>query len=232
MNRLELILQAQEKAGANYYDQDYQPFKADGLYIVGSTEFILYGKRWTQAQMQQFVQDAVNHRIKVQNVTSSLYSEHYQQYPYDCFSDYTISGAAFILFEFTQVVKNKEHLFLQDECRVTSFASLEGKTVLTPRETAKVMVGNTERKRVENLKAIASWNPNPNMFLDGLAIHSFAKEHFKAKTKEGIRAEFKKLSKVHHPDSGGESLMFAALNRTRDYLLDTIQGQQKQEVLI
>ncbi len=230
-NRLELILTAQAKAGVHHYEQDYQPFKAEGLYIVGSTEFILYGKRWTQAQMQQFVQDAINHKIKVQNETdNNWYSEHYQQYPYDYFEDYTIR-AAFILFEFTQVVKNKEHLFLQDECKVTSFASLEDKTVLSPRETAKERVDNTERQRVENLKAISTWNPNPKNFLDGMAISTFAGEHFKAKTKEGIRAEFKKLSKVHHPDNGGESLMFTALSRTRDYLLDKIQGQQKQEVL-
>ena len=215
-NRLELLLLQDE-----FYDKDFQPLQDKGVYVVDSTTFCIYGKRWSAKALHELTGDIVNHRVQVETI-----HEHYGKNPYDYFEDFTIHNN-FIQFDYIFIPRGDEHLYLthEEDCKVISFGTLENKKVLSVAETKKMITGSIETRRVNELTNIATWTYDPNDFFNGLAIFSFSAEHFKNKTADGIKSEFKRLAKKHHPDAGGEKLMFQALTRAKEYLLGNLSGK-------
>ncbi|MEA2091248.1 MAG: hypothetical protein U9O83_02650 [Campylobacterota bacterium] len=227
-NRLELLLAIDE-----YYDEKFQPYKDDGLYIYGATTFVLYKTRWSQKKMMEFISKAVKHEIEVQNLSEDyIYSDEHQQYPYRWYKDLTCGYRKVVHFDFIHVTYGREEElipFLQDatcyttnEIRTTSFAYTDDEVVHNVKDSKDIFYADDQRLEVEKLTRIATWEHNPNDFFNGFEIDSFSKEYFgNVSTPKGIDTKFRKLSMIHHPDKGGNELMFKALSNARRYLKNT-----------
>ena len=44
-------------------------------------------------------------------------------------------------------------------------------------------------------------------------------------TIEDVKRKFKELAKVHHPDIGGDELLFKAISNIKQYLIDHIRDK-------
>ena len=61
---------------------------------------------------------------------------------------------------------------------------------------------------------MANWR---NSLKSNTDISNFANEYF-GRNCTDIKKKYRELAKVHHPDKGGDELMFKAITRTREYL--------------
>jgi len=209
-NRLELLLITEE-----FYNADYQPLKDMGIYAVESTKFCVYGKRWSTKSIIELLKDVIHHRV---NVLPK--DDFYGDVPYDFFEKYTI-GRDYISFDFIFIPRGEEHLYLEyaDKCKVITLATLENKKVLSVAETKKIVLESDEDRRVSILASIATWKPNPNSFFNDFDTTLFADKHYpQCYTALEVNRRFKELSKTHHPDKGGEEIMFKALSSTKEFL--------------
>ena len=214
MNRLELILATCE------YDLSYQPYKSKGLYING-TELIVYEQNGelTEQRMMYFLNSVVTGAAHINNNDESFM---------DSFFEHTISGADHVKFDFYLLPYGQEQKVIPlvkensiDDLEKYTFCVTDDGVVHNLEISARMIQEHKEKAHIEFLQRIAAYEPNPNSFLDGFEISSFANEHFgKLKSVPEIKKKFKELAKIHHPDKNGNELMFKAICRTKEFLLE------------
>lgn len=78
---------------------------------------------------------------------------------------------------------------------------------MTENETKKLIEENDKIQHIKNLESIAKWKPNAYVIFHVWSISSFADEHFGHNCID-IKQKYRELAKVHHPDKGGNELMF------------------------
>ena len=217
-NRVELLL-----IGDQYYDAEYQPYKDNGLYILDSTTFVLYEAGGvSHERMMKFIERVVTHKDEVEDPEGRFYTKN----KFECFDDFTIRDANHIQFDFIHIARGAEEVLLpylkkgEEIAGTVSFACLRDGNILTALQSKKVFEENVEYQRVKTLEGIANWQPNPENIFNDIGISTFCNEHFKGKSQSEIKIEYKELSKIHHPDKGGEELMFRAITRAKEYLLN------------
>lgn len=218
-NRLELLLNMSD------YDVSYQPMKKHGLYIYLDTYFFLYeAGEITEERLMKFVDNVINYRVQIANPNGLCYTERYfHDNSYDFFQ-----SEDFIVFDFIVVEKYHEEQIIpflkesnSDLNHIFIAATIDGK-VLTEEETKVKMLEGKRLQKISYLELIANWKPDPNsepfrqVFQD-MSISNFAETHF-GKDCVDISRKYKELAKKHHPDVGGDALMFRAITRAKEYL--------------
>ena len=222
-NRLELIL----LSNIDYDYMEFQPYAKRGLYTLGMTNFILYGVQPTEAEKMELIRRIVTNQIKMQKP----YEDQKGYFGDEGFGGY-MSYDEIVIFSFLFVAKGMEHLaipFTQfEDCDgVEEFGYLDDGTILNAKETKGRIAKLKKEQYIRLLKEISTLSYSPvNNIADifrSLSIDSFTEKHFgKPKTIEEVRIKFKELSKMHHPDVGGDELMFKAISNGKTYLIDKI----------
>jgi len=235
-NKVELLLAMTE------YDNSYQPLANEGIYISGSTDFILYGAgRVSEKKLINIVKDMYIGKISIQedHVDDMIFGKQFEY-----FHNYTIYKRDFIDFKFVFVPKGKEELLVpilkeydtdkDAGLKVLSFACYEDGTVKSSNETKALILIDDKNRHIEELIEIATWKKKPvnfeNIFND-FAMSSFASEYFgNPKDAKEVDKTFRELSKIHHPDKGGDELMFKALSTARRFLKGKIKQQDTKKI--
>lgn len=216
MNRLELILATSE------YDLSYQPYKSKGLYLNLGTDLIVYRQdgELTEQRMMNFLKSVATGAAHIDIKKDFI----------DRFYEYIATDEDYVKFDFYLLPYEQEHKIIplikseivSDLKKYTFCVTYDG-VVHNLEISAQMIQEHSEKAHIDFLKRIAAYEPNPNAFLDGFEISSFAKEHFgKLKSVDEIKQKFKELAKVHHPDKNGNELMFKAICRTKYYLLENV----------
>ncbi len=222
-NRLELIL----LANMNYDFMGFQPYRNKSLYILHGTDFILYDIQPTEAEKMELIRRVVTNRIQIEK--SDKDTKGY-------FSDTGFGNYAYyddmVIFSFLYIEKDKEHLavpftHLKACDGVEKFGYMYDGSILNAEETTKYIEEITKEQHIQFLEELSTVSFGP---VRGLAdafntksVVSFFKKHYgKPTTTEEISLRFKELSKIHHPDAGGDELMFKAISNGKQYLIDKI----------
>ncbi len=214
-NRLELLL-----LGDLQQDNlDYQPLLKDyGVYLLSSTSFISYGKRLSDARKKEIIQKIANKEVAVYE--ESKYSDGYFNW-WDCSYDETV-----VTFSFYHTKRGYEHEalpFIENSSSINylpEFGLLEDGTILDKKQVQKLVSQIEEKRRVKRLESIAKYkyNPDANAIVD-YSIYSFCDEHFgKIDNLDQLKIKFRELVNLHHPDKGGDEIMFKAIVAAKDYL--------------
>ena len=223
-NRLELVL----LSGSEYDLMDYQPHKSKNLYLVSSTEFILYNIYPSEAQKMKLIENIVAGKTRVYEPESGD-SAYFNDY---CFDDCTLKGRDIVIFDFISINTGEEHMILpllksDDFGKIEQYGYLRDGTILNKIDTKKYMDILLEKERIRDLEHIATTayippSSSTGMFI-GFHMYSFANEHFGSlETIKEVESKYKELAKIYHPDRGGEELMFKAIANTKQYLIDEI----------
>jgi len=168
--------------------------------------------------MINFVDNAINYRLIIVDPKDKYYTNRYFHKSGNFFVNQD-----FITFTLIIVNEGKEHLliaFLKD--RINDMESIKitvtlENEVLNIKETNSLLAEQTKLDNIRYLNDIANWNDNPNSLFGDLAIHSFATTHFGNKCVD-IKKKYRELAHQHHPDKGGDELMFKAIKRAMEYL--------------
>lgn len=219
-NRLELLLLGNLEIDI----LDYQPlFKEYGVYMLGSTSFLSYGKRLSLDTKKEIIQKISNHKIKIYE--DSNYSDGYFDWWNCAFKNKVV------LFSFFHVRRGCEHEalpFVENAASIyycPELGLLKDGTILTKSHTQKLVSEIEEESRIIELEAIAKckYQPNLNLF-QVMNIEMWMDEQFgRVKTQLEINKKYKELANIHHPDKGGNELMFKAITAARDYLKEKYQ---------
>ena len=217
-NKLELLLNMTD------YDVSYQPMKKYGLYIYLDTYFFLYeAGEITEERLMKFVDNVINYRVQVVNPNESYYTQRFFHNSCDFFQ-----SEDFIVFDFIVVEKYHEEQIIpflkesnSDLKHIFIAATIDGK-VLTEEETKVKMLEDKRLQKISYLESIANWKPDPTsepfrQVFQNMSISNFAETHF-GKDCVDISRKYKELAKKHHPDVGGDELMFKAIARAKEYL--------------
>ncbi len=221
-NRLELLL-----LGNTMEDfMDFQPYTKKGLYIITSTDFILYNKASTQEQKIKFIDGVVNNRIQISEM-NNYEDGYFSDYS---FYDYTIRNRDIVLFQFLSINTGEEHTalpFLEDEPCDSSevFGYFEDGTILGSQKTQEYMDRLYEQERLQTLKGMATVSYNCNILLNVEVAELVSEYYGHAVTTEDVKRKFKELAKIHHPDIGGNELVFMAISNIKQYLIDQIRNK-------
>ena len=223
-NRLELILLANK----DYDFMDFQPYKNKSLYILHGIDFILYNIQPTEAEKMELIKRIVTNRIQIEK--SDEAKKGY-------FDDVGFGGYAvyddMVIFSFLFIEKDKEDLaipFTQFEAcdGVEKFGYMYDGTILNADETTKYIEEITRKQHIQFLEELSTVSFRPVRGLvdvfNNMSVVSFFEKHYgKPTTTEEIRLKFKELSKIHHPDAGGDELMFKAISNGKQYLTDKLK---------
>ncbi len=224
-NRLELIL----LSGSKYDLMDFQPYKDKNLYIVDSCKFIIYNKNPTETQKMKFIENIVMNKIIISDKNKG-FSDDQGFFDDFGFDDYTIHGRDIILFSLLHVKTGEEHIAIPfiayEDCdKKEEFGYLRDGTILNVNDTKKYMDIQLEKERIKNLESIATttYPPSGGLF-GGFNMLTFISDYFGSpKTIKEVEDKFRELAKIHHPDIGGDELLFKAISNTRKYLVDEIK---------
>ena len=222
-NRLELIL-----LSCNNYDlMEFQPYSNKNLYILQSTDFILYDIQPTEEKIIEFIRRIVTNQIKIEKPNE----ERDGYFGDNGFGEYC-SYDDIVIFNFLFIAKGMEHLAIPftyfDPCEgVESFGYLYDGTILNAKETTKYIEELKKIEEIQRLEKIAtvSFEPVQNFadIFENMNVENFIVEYFgKLETAKEVSLKFRELSKIHHPDAGGDTLMFRAIANAKQYLIDSI----------
>jgi len=222
-NRLELVLMS-------YSEWDlmaYQPYVNRDLYIVSSTQFILYDIQPSAEQKMELIRRIVTNKIRISQPNKD-HSGYFDDYG---FWDYTIYDNI-VIFNFLSIAEGMEHLAIpfmySDPCDgVESFGYMDDGTILNAEETATYIEEQKKIRHAQLLESVSkiSFTPAQNFaeIFKTLPVTRFIEEHFgEPESTEEVRLKFKELSKIHHPDKGGDVRMFRAIANAKQYLIDSI----------
>lgn len=225
-NRLELILLANK----DYDFMGFQPYKNKGLYTFLGTNFILYDIQPTEAEKMELIRRIVTSRIQMEKP----YEDKKGYFADICFQDYAVYDDM-IIFSFLYIEKDKEHLavpftHLKACVGVEKFGYMYDGTILNAEETTKYIGEITKELHIQFLEelSIVSFGPVRGLadaFYTESVVSFFEKHYGTPTTTEEIRIRFKELSKIHHPDAGGDELMFKAISNGKQYLTDKIKHE-------
>ena len=225
-NRLEMILLANK----DYDFMDFQPYRNKSLYILLGIDFILYDIQPTETEKMELIRRVVTNRIKIEKP-----NENKKGY----FDDIGFGGYAvyddMVIFSFLYIEKDKEHLAIPftnyEACDgVEKFGYMYDGTILNAEETTKYIEEINKVQHIQLLERLSTVSFRPMRgFADifsNMSVDSFLEEHFgKPTTTDEISFRFKELSKIHHPDVGGDELMFKAISNGKQYLIDKIKHE-------
>lgn len=214
-NRLELLLEMTD------YDLSFQPLKKYGLYVYLGDRFFLYGAGDAgEERLMRFIDNIINYRIEVVDPNDSFYRERYFHEGYDGIVN------EHVVFTFILINDNEEHLlvpFLKNEkCILKTIeiaACIRDGRVLTIEETQKLIYESEKINKRASLEAISNWKPGTNNFFNDFAIRNFCDTHFGPNCID-IKKKYRELANQYHPDKGGDELMFRAITRAKEYLIE------------
>lgn len=218
-NRLELLL----LGNTQEYFMEFQPYTQKGLYIIRGIDFILYNKTATEEQKIEFIDRIVNNRVQIYKPDN--YDNGY--FNNDGFYDYTLGNMDIVLFSFLSIKNGDEHTVLpflnNDPCDgIEVFGYLENGDILGLRETEEYL----NRQDIHELERIATLSYRSNTLLS-IETRGFVAKYYgrQMDTIEDVKRRFKELAKLHHPDKGGNELLFKALSNVKTYLIERIRHQ-------
>jgi len=228
-NRLELVLLTYKENSL----MEFQPHRSKGVYIVHSSSFILYNRNVCESQKMKLIQNIVRKktRIKKPNDNNDGY------FNTEGFCNYTTGDRDIILFDFLHINTGEEHLsipfLLDDPCKeVETFGYLNDGTILNRDDTAKYMEVFQEKERIQHLERMATISYSKDTTLSGvfqnISISSSIENYFgQVATTEEVKKKYIELAKIHHPDMGGDELVFKALSNIKNYLIDKLNEDTK-----
>jgi len=217
-NRLELVL----LADSEYNHLDYQPLFNDyKLYSVGGSSIISYGRKPSQATKKEIINKVITNEIFMYSeygeftfMGNSLYNKLYT------FSFFHIKRG--FEHEAIKICQNSSLITPDEECE--NWGVSEENIISNPRQTKKIIKILNDEKYIEDLEHLAKAKfeqPNLNTMFHGFFIERIIDKVFgeRYQTKEEVISRYKELVKIHHPDKGGDELIFKAVVSAKKYLI-------------
>jgi len=168
-------------------------YKSKGLYLNG-TELIVYQQdgELTEQRMMYFLKSVVTGAAHIDIENNFM----------DRFYDYTTAGSDYVLFDFYLLPYRQEHKIIPlmksdivSDLKKYTFCVTDDGIVHNLEISTKMIHEQKEKAHIELLESIASYEHNPNNFLDGFYISTFADKHFgKLKNVSEIKQKFKELA--------------------------------------
>lgn len=218
-NRLELLL-------LGFTNEDfmkYQPLLKDyGVYMVGSTSIISYGKRLSAATKKEIIQNIANKKVKIYE--ESKWTDGFFKW-WECAYGETV--VTFSFFHAKRGYEDEALDFILNGESITYepvFGLLEDGTIINKRQTLKLVSEIEDQQSVAKLEAIANckYKPTNNPF-EFMHIEMWISKQFgEVKTLAEINQKYKELVNIHHPDKGGCELMFRAITSAKEYLKEKL----------
>ncbi len=209
MNRLELMMSVYE-----YHDPLHQPYKDKGIYIYEFATLIMYGVTLSEKKMMKIAGDMFA------STDDGTYYEDTRVY-------------------FIHVKKGKEEVLIpliREETlpknTITIIKPFE-EDALSIKKSKKYLKRERKAAKLRRLEGVANY-----VSIDGLMgvfaasnMDSFIDEHYgKLTTQTEIIKKYRELAKIHHPDAGGKDVIFRAITRAKEYLLN--KGEINNEKLV
>ncbi len=227
-NLVELIL----LSNSEYDYMEFQPYKQRGLYILNGINFILYDVHPSEEKKMELIQGIVKNRIKIAMPGKDT-KGYFDDMGFDCYKSYD----EIVIFSFLHVEKDMEYLaipFTHNKLcdGVEEFGYLYNGTILNVEKTTRYMeeLSRTQHNQFLEEMATVSYGRAQNLIdvFSIATIKKFLEDNFgKPTTIDELNNKFKELSKMHHPDVGGDELMFKAISNGKTYLTDKINHESK-----
>ncbi len=225
-NRLELLLLSHN----DYDHMEFQPYKDKGLYILNGIDFILYDVQPNMKEKIELIRRITSNKIEIEKPTANEKG----YFGEIGFENYAMNNEI-VIFSFLYIEKDMEHLvipFIQDKiCNaVEEFGYLYDSTILNIEETIKYMKELKEKQHIQFLEKMATISYVPIQSImdvfSHISIDNFLEEYFgEPATIKEVNLKFKELSKIYHPDAGGDVLMFKAISNSKRYLISKIESE-------